>query len=424
MNLLLLAILFVPVSLSAQIKLAEPKPVKSENPDWWHLKDIVYAPYDSSYLEIRVYPALDAYEKYIGQQLYLPSNDKLKSLLYSDKFHIETWHHPDTSYIWHPAKTRVNSSDPLLVTNKYYDIIGVLSVAGNEFLKHKHEILDYDRDHGSYEDKEGLKYIFIDPKDIPYFVLKETESGDTVYTAYPRRFILVGGFVKLRQKHIGENIFEISEKPGDHNINKNLIKDRWKCTDLVLSTERSPKNIDRDGLNRSSANPLVSVKLASMDVYIDLTLQNTEDSTKEKEIDLRAIEESHSHWMSETAFNEEWDKVFAKLAAEEKERKEKEEKAAKEDAKTLAELQKFAEQREAERRQQLSQKYDAATVNKILAGKFEIGMSKAVCREIGGYIKVIEKTATAETWQVSNLWTGNSIYLQFLGDKLVRIVNP
>jgi len=85
--------------------------------------------------------------------------------------------------------------------------------------------------------------------------------------------------------------------------------------------------------------------------------------------------------------------------------------------------QKKSDQEFAKRKQQLTTKYGATNANKIIAGKYEIGMSKAVCKEIAGYMSIIDKTATTETWKINSFWTGSVIYLYFNDNKLIRIVN-
>jgi hypothetical protein len=79
-------------------------------------------------------------------------------------------------------------------------------------------------------------------------------------------------------------------------------------------------------------------------------------------------------------------------------------------------------QEKAKRKRQLTAKYGAATADKIIAGKYEIGMSKAVCKEMAGYAAVVDKTATAEVWKISNIMGYGATYLYFSSDKLTRIV--
>lgn len=71
-------------------------------------------------------------------------------------------------------------------------------------------------------------------------------------------------------------------------------------------------------------------------------------------------------------------------------------------------------------KQQLTKKYGAATAKKIEAGKFEIGMSKALCRAIAYHVTIVGQTANTELWRVST-WEITNAYLHFTGDKLVRI---
>ncbi|MGI6479938.1 MAG: WG repeat-containing protein [Salinivirgaceae bacterium] len=72
-------------------------------------------------------------------------------------------------------------------------------------------------------------------------------------------------------------------------------------------------------------------------------------------------------------------------------------------------------------KQQLTKKYGAATAKKIIAGKFEIGMSKALCRAIAYHVTIVGQTANTELWRVSTWKSTRDAYLHFTGDKLVRI---
>lgn len=78
---------------------------------------------------------------------------------------------------------------------------------------------------------------------IPYFVLKNEENSDTVYTTglsiYPSynpnySIILVGTFVKLQQKYIGLKLYRLSQIPTLANMNSNLIQETWECVDVLL----------------------------------------------------------------------------------------------------------------------------------------------------------------------------------------------
>jgi len=58
-----------------------------------------------------------------------------------------------------------------------------------------------------------------------------------------------------------------------------------------------------------------------------------------------------------------------------------------------------------------------------MAGKYEIGMSKAVCREIAGinFAGVVNQTARTETWKVNEPGKRGGTFLFFEGDKLSSI---
>ena len=404
----LLIVLLLPLSLSAQIKLAEDKP-KEKEPEWLKYKDIIYAPYDSSYLTIKLFPVLDAYEKYIGQQLYLPVEER-SMILFSDKLSRSGANGRD-GYVWQPSKKCICDnitssydiicSDPQSVRNKYYSIIGVLSTKSEQYIKHHSKSTVCSHRFGQ-TGKINDYDVIMKKANYPYFILQEKESGDTVYTVKWQDFLLVGGFTKIQQEFVGLNIFKVKDVPSSDFIfykqnYDNLIVGRWKCVDVVLLRSR----------------------------IVGLVLQNTDNAAEKTEIRYDGVKrnefwgEGRERWVIESVYNETWDKVLAENAVKEKMKKEKELQLEKEN-------QQYRQQRlqqEVKRKKELTAKYGAVNADKIIAGKFEIGMSKAVCKEIAGYANVADKTATTETWKVSDIFFGGTTYLFFEGDKLVRIVN-
>jgi len=73
----------------------------------------------------------------------------------------------------------------------------------------------------------------------------------------------------------------------------------------------------------------------------------------------------------------------------------------------------------------LTENYGVATAKKIMAGRFEIGMSKIVCKEVatvtGKLIKTMNQTTNTELWKAYGFFGGTTVYLHFTGDKLVSI---
>ena len=359
----LLAILLLPISLSAQIRIAEDRPSQPQEPDWWKYKDI---PYDSSYLYVKFYPTLDAYKKYIGQQLYLPS-EYIKG-----------------------GGTRGNSPDLLCggdksYVNKYFTVIDILSVKES-----KCKTRWFPRRQTVVHNNKTYYFTINDENIAPYFVLEETQSGNIVYTAFPESFILVGCFVKLQQKFLGSEIFELTRYERE-------VIGKWICSDVTLK-------VPPDGTYNN-------------DIEVNLILQNVSDNSIEKTIRLSRVDllsltgDNDASYLSK----EEMDERLAKIANDEKQRKEKD-----------AAFRQEVAQIEAKRKQELTNKYGSAMAEKIIAGKLEIGMSKAVCLEIiqswnfglGLFsLSVADKTATTETLKYERT------YLYFRSDKLERIEN-
>lgn len=371
------------IVLSAQIKIAIDNPSQTEKPWWWEYKDIIFAPYDSSYTMVKDYPTIDAYDKYIGQSLYLPSiyidgcgyrGDAERLLIGTDNIPIE------------------NSYMKEHYLNKYFTIIDVLCIKDAEFELHCGPV----KRSGSIE---GRSFTNTE-NTTPYFILKETQSGDTVYAPYKNSFILVGGFEKIQQSFIGQNIFELTDEPSRYNFHQNIIKDKWVCSDVSL-------RVPPDGTY-------------SNDVIVYLNLNNIDDNSIKKEIRPNQVDDIDNRYQNHDTgvvsyieryrSGEYLQTTLTKIAAEEKLREVENE-----------EYKRILAQKKASYKRNLASKYSPAIAEKIIAGKYEIGMSKSVCKEIAGYATVIDKTENTEIWKIASFF-GNSTYLYFGNGELVRIV--
>lgn len=417
-----------PIILSAQIKTTADLPKQAATqkaPEWWGEKDVIFAPYDSSYHVMKVYPTLEAYNKYIGQQLYLPSGASshfyYQYRLFCDK--RTQWGNVlnrSSSYLWHITPPN-EKNDASFVENKYYTVIGILSANDEKYKRHTGGT-KYSFSGKGYNDRSGQyeigSYRFhadnLDSDNKPYFVLQETESRDTIYSPFSAHFILVGSFVKA-QELIGKTICYLGD-PVRINIvrERNALREKWICIDVILNKVLRDYSMDTKDWSYKPT----------------LVLQNFEE-TKEKEIAFEKFTTditTDEHWFTllssfgrfayttEAIYNKEMGKILPILAAEKKAKEEEDLKRAERDAKFKQEY----EQRAAKRKQELTTKHGATIAENILAGKYEIGMSKAACKEIAIIATVVEKTATRETWEVDDFFGKKILY--FEGDKLARIV--
>ena len=116
--------------------------------------------------------------------------------------------------------------------------------------------------------------------------------------------------------------------------------------------------------------------------------------------------------MHEKVYLEQMDELCKEMEKAEQERWLRQQKAQLEQRKLATEL----AERKAEYKKGLIGKYGEKTTEKILAGQYEIGMSKSVCREIAWFPKVKEKDASTEVWETL------TEYLFFAGGRLVKIV--
>jgi len=544
---LIVAMLFLPVTLAAQITFAE-KP-QEKGPGWEYMRDIIMMPYDSTHLLIETYPILEAYRKYIGQQIFfMEGSDSDENVIHkyyeiidviSYKNFLETELQKEETKQREKEKElrerqkAIDERTPKLrerenelnktkieleqdykkkgsIENDLRNIewqfqeiekrkqIRNLSLGGQKDLRDKEKELrkrekvllkNYDREkvlkelseienklseiekelseteeeltkienestlinddldgiqnyfdaNVSNQRKERVTYMIkqknyffpcednpdsqcryeIKDEDIPYFVLKNTQTKDTIYRTittinyanrdknnsdtyrakdYDHGVILVGGFIKVKKDAVGKNfIFWRHSGWLDPEIGS-----IWECIDVSITKEISYLNFydDKHSYSRDEKKHEI----------VSLTLRNNKkpdliDHVRYSHITQRV----GNHIIGSTSSTITSEKTFKEHELAFNRRKQ--------------DYNNLVAQEKAKLKQQLTAKYGAANADKIIAGKFEIGMSKAVCKEIAGYATVVDKTTTAETWKVSNFWTGSVTYLYFSGDKLARIVN-
>ncbi len=190
-----------------------------QKPKWWKFRTVIFAPYDSSYINVKRYPTLEAYKKYIGQELYLPSFDL-----------PEAYHNNREDILINSLLCGGDKS----YTGKYFKITAINNLENYKCDIYK-EVVNY----------KGCavnnRLFSISQKDCPEFTLKEKETGEFFYTAFPDYFIIVGGFEKLKQNFVGRTICEISAFPAAYNSSNNILENIYECTDIVLHPKTKDK---------------------------------------------------------------------------------------------------------------------------------------------------------------------------------------
>jgi hypothetical protein len=531
---LLLSMLLLPVTLAAQITFAE-KP-QEKGPGWEYMRDIIMMPYDSTQLLIETYPILEAYRKYIGQQIFfMKGSDSDENVIHkyyeivdviSYKKFLETESQKNETKqrekekelrerqkaidertpklrerenelnktkteLEQDYKKKGSTEDDLRniewrfqeiekrrqiqnlssggqkdlrdeekelrkrekvllknyerekVLKELSEIENKLSEIEKELIETKKELIETGKESTKikddlrgiqnyfnvYESNQRKKratdmikqktYFFpcedntdkrcnyeIENEDIPYFVLKNTQTKDTIYraisTGYDRRedpreeksdcgIILVSGFLKLKDL-IGQNVVRFHD--GGSGSAYIRIEENWKIVDVSIA---DGNYIEETYYSGREGNEHISFVLKNQENGI---VKNYRVSNITKK-----FIKNNGYIQRGYALEKDW----------------KEYKSYR-DQLTQQSNQQTA-QAKAKRKQELTAKYGSTAADKIIAGKLEIGMSKAVCKEIVGYAAVSQKTATTETWKVTSFWTGGVAYLYFTGDKLARIVN-
>lgn len=287
----------------------------------------------------------------------------------------------------------------------------------------------YDEEYGKYKNY-GVAF--------PVFVLRETETGVTLYsTCYGYKkdersdnklsspLILVGGFMKLKEEFMGQTILKIYSEPYSYS-EPPKIKEKWTCVDVSIADLNTRENSTRykDGLGQQVTLVLQSEN-DSKKKYLAYNVNGSKDS----------FLKSYDHY---TYY------IIEKQYLKNKQEKEKEEQEKRrEEEKKLAEERQKREEKINDNKKELTDKYGTATAANIMAGKFSVGMSKKACKETmqsltnqvvslgipNAYMsRVISSTATSEVWEtyLQGLFGGQSdgpfMHLYFNGDKLVKII--
>lgn len=262
-------------------------------------------------------------------------------------------------------ETRFTVSDDIVAMMKYYYPLREYPQYGY-LLRERNRTFDLSIDLGNEQKRDS----------IPYFVLKDMKTGDTVYTtgistipsySMNKSIVLVGAFEKMQRECVGRTIYLVSHKPM--TLSDNVIKETWRCTDIFLDN-------DQDAV---------------------LVLQDCIDSAKTKEVQYSKLSYifNSNVYMHEKVYLEQMDELCKEMEKAEQERWLRQQKAQLEQRKLATEL----AERKAEYKKGLIGKYGEKTTEKILAGQYEIGMSKSVCREIAWFPKVKEKDASTEVWE-------------------------
>lgn len=405
------ALCFSPGNMQAQITFGEKKePVVEEQ------EHPTVVPYDSTYLYVKVPAQIEEYKKYIGQQLFLLDFDETKEW---GKQILLT--RPVESRMILPYYKGSQNSETIVLTDCYKPILEGNGLNWSYYMKCKkedivnkyYEIIDVKK--GSSLNLEPVKLPIKAKRKVgkilksawrdaephlnltymrhePYvFVMKETSSGDTVYTGNPERFLIVGGFVKMQKECIGK--YYVKRAGSDAETG---VKERWKCTNVTV-----------------------------IDNEVKYVLQKEDDAEETVELPWRYdFNGSYSDWISETEF----DKRVSELQAEAEEREKKRLLAEQERKREEAEAAKEQARREAKnqaekeaRKQSLIRKYGQEMGLKVFERKPEIGMTEEMIKDMGTGVLCI---STDETdGRIEKIYTTWSHYIVLVNGKVVRITS-
>lgn len=372
--------LFHTEPVKAQITFGEVKEAPKEIPDWERYGRKKWSvPYDSTsfYIE-KALPLIDGYKRYIGQQLFLLKVDSYdKQLIYTKptkyNFVVNNDNREVESDVYVAENVGIEIDNNIQkIVNKYYEIIDVVPYDKypywQENLKYHEKKTDFKVTEFWYKDDKGDQQSVNFTDVPPCFVMKETQSGDIVYTFEPEKFILVGAFVKLKKEHIGKTI--VNYVVSDNNVDLKL-ENKWKCTDVTF-VENKPSFV------------LKNLDVESTEITLDCFRGGPTGPTLDTYIDLKEGRQrkGEKYWALEQEFNKYSNELLAANKATEENR------LKQQNQNTAAKTQ---------RRQALITKYGQTITTKILNQEPEIGMTKAMFDDmnIKPWIVSTQNTKTA-----------------------------
>lgn len=447
-------LLLFSIHLTAQITFVEKTPPTNPKPGWDYLKDIFMMPYDSTNFEIYKFPISSAYKKYIGQKVFLLN---LKEASLDDKIFFKDGKEIFPRYDYNGInKEKVINT----LSHKYYTITDMVGYNRGTYT------YSYPCENKPLEEcdeyvHEGLSYfVFTNPELKDTIIRKYNRelgnrfyeydtidiSIDTIKYGWSDNYILVGGYIKLKEK-IGQNIV-FFKYAGESNsqtpllgTNENAWKySTWKIKDVSIAGDNFIKpsdyynselyNFSNEGYRNGENVCFILEQIQDDKIvnknfcvkYLTKKFQYISSGIEDKVYDIKSGVVLEKDWNNYISYiNQKRIEYNHKIALAEAKTKVQQEQTRIEQEKNLQQIAQKASEERALRQQKLENKYGIEIANKIMTGKFEIGMSKVICREIEENVRVVDQTATTETWKIGDFFSGES-FLYFSGDKLIRII--
>ena len=396
-----------------------------ETNKWWQKYKKQLQPYDSSFAEFPTLILADDYKNYWGQRLYSLSDEPREMAWYRELLNLNA-----------------------VKKGKYYDFVDAVFLPNIITTLHRKHAFKPD---SIWVNALGVPFVIKDT-DLPkvtqiestYFghsnsssqeivlVLREKESGDTVYAGHLCEFLLVGGFEKVKQEYVDKELVYVtrtdtvfdfdSEKYETYAYSKTA-----KCINVALNDNRVCLVYAYPD-NTTETIPLKEV------------LRNNEDIENERIV--THMRDNHDFWGSPGGWATK--QVFDKINARHNQFfTEKQNQYLAQKQKELAEQEeatKLAQQREAERKQ-FNQEYNAKLAAQdaaykqecirtfgqrygtlVYQGKVEIGMTMAMCEKVykSYSVQAKEETQTASGMRTTIIYKSGRTHIKlvFLNNKL------
>jgi hypothetical protein len=201
----------------------------------------VYRAYDSLHFIVQPWPTVDAYKKYVGQTLFLLSQQGAPDKKYyaNNMAANESEFLSPKEIILLSAEAKTGQQLPYMkgkldqITNQYYTIVDVVSYldsthgASHRFAKMKQKgYREY-----VYPCKDDESKTCRSVSDVPCFVLIRKGTNDTCYTAFPEKFLVVGAFSRVQDQFQNASLKFMVRKP-----NNEIRTESWRCVKVAVAS--------------------------------------------------------------------------------------------------------------------------------------------------------------------------------------------
>jgi hypothetical protein len=272
------------IQMYAQVEFVDPNsiitPVDASR-QWAHMD--VFRPYDSVDFVVPVWPTIEAYKKYVGQTFFLLAQKQSRNSYLLNNMSPKSKSMTSKEVVLlsapikkgkYPAYKKGKLAD---IVNKYYNIVNVINYMDDATGKPKMSLSTMKQTGNrvyEYPCKDEENRTCTSPAEVPCFVLVEQMTGDTCYTVFPEKFLLVGAYVKIQKQFQDARLNYVIRKVAKND------KERWRVVKVAVATRDFYDYPDYEGMPTISfiiQNSKGIQKAIPVKEYVNMKWWSTDD---------------------------------------------------------------------------------------------------------------------------------------------------